>query len=72
VKKSIVAMTAAAFLATATLTPALAETPLSKGPVPLPTIGLIPIMLALSAKENKNFKPVNPYAKPRHHKKKKM
>jgi hypothetical protein len=66
VKKTIVAMTAAAFLAAASL-PAFAENPINKGPVPLPAIGLLPIMLVLSTKENKNFKPVNPYAKHRRH-----
>ena len=67
-KKSIIAITAGAFLATAAFTAASA-TPLEKGPIPLPAIGLVPIMAALQMKENKNFKPVNPYAKrvKRHH-----
>ena len=67
-KKTIVALTATAFLAAAAPTTASA-TPLEKGPVPLPAIGLVPIMAALQMKENKNFKPVNPYAKraKRHH-----
>jgi hypothetical protein len=66
-KKTIVTITAAAFLAAASL-PAFADNPINKGPVPLPAIGLIPIMLLLSNKENKNFKAVNPYAKrSRHH-----
>jgi hypothetical protein len=45
------------------LASAASATPLQNGPLPLPAIGLLPIMVALQAKENKNFKPVNPYAK---------
>jgi hypothetical protein len=69
VKKAIVTITATAFLAAAALTTTASATPLEKGPVPLPAIGLVPIMAALQMKENKNFKPVNPYAKraKRHH-----
>jgi hypothetical protein len=50
VKKTIIAITAAAFMGGATL---LAPTPAS---------ALLPIPF-LKAKEDKNFKPVNPYAK---------
>ena len=61
-KKTIVAMTAAAFFATGTLAaaPALAA---GKQPemVPLPAIGVLPAMWILSLKKNEKFKPAKPY-----------
>lgn len=60
VKSTIVAITAAAFLASAAL-PAVAQG--LAPPPPLPAIGLWPAMIILGSKENKDFKPVNPYAK---------
>jgi hypothetical protein len=56
-KRTIVAVTAAAFLGAGALAPVRAETP--TGFVPLP---LIPAVLVFGMKEDKNFKAVNPYA----------
>jgi hypothetical protein len=64
-KKTIVAMTAAAFFATGTLAaaPAFAASANSNQPqmVPLPAIAVLPAMLILGLKKNPNFKPVKPY-----------
>jgi hypothetical protein len=63
-KKTIVAMTAAAFFATGTLAaaPAFAA---GKQPemVPLPAIAVLPAMLILNTKKKENFKPAKPYGK---------
>lgn len=65
-KKTIVAMTAAAFFATGLLAaaPALAAGK-AKQPemVPLPAIGLLPAMLIFNTKKKENFKPAKPYGK---------
>ena len=64
-KKTIVAMTAAAFFATGTLAaaPAFAANAKSSEPafVPLPAIAVLPAILILGAKKNPNFKPAKPY-----------
>lgn len=64
-KKTIVAMTAAAFFATGALAaaPAFAAGK-AKLPemVPLPAIALFPAMLILNTKKNEKFKPAKPYA----------
>ena len=61
-KKTIVAITAAAFFATAALAaaPAFAA---GKQPemVPLPAIAVLPAMLILGTKKNEKFKPAKPY-----------
>jgi hypothetical protein len=63
-KKTIVAITAAAFFATGTLAigPAFAA---RKQPemVPLPAIAVLPAMLILNTKKKENFKPAKPYGK---------
>jgi hypothetical protein len=63
-KKTIVAMTAAAFFASGVLAaaPALAAGK-AKQPemVPLPAIMVAPAMWILNTKKNPNFKPAKPY-----------
>jgi hypothetical protein len=65
-KKTIVAMTAAAFFATGTLAaaPAFAAGK-AKQPemVPLPALAVLPAMLILNTKKKENFKPAKPYGK---------
>ena len=63
-KKTIVAMTAAAFFATGfAAAPALAAKAKQPEMVPLPAITVLPAMLILNAKKNEKFKPVKPYGK---------
>jgi hypothetical protein len=59
VKKTILAVTAAAFLAMGAVTPSAAQST-TQGFVPLP---LLPFMAALESKRDPNFKAVNPYEK---------
>ena len=65
-KKTIVAMTTAAFFATGILAaaPAFAAGK-AKQPemVPLPAIAVLPAMLILNTKKKDNFKPAKPYGK---------
>jgi hypothetical protein len=66
-KKTIVAITAAAFFATGMLAAAPAFAAGKKAAksemVPLPAIGVLPAMLILDAKKNPKFKPAKPYGK---------
>ena len=65
-KKTIVAITAAAFFATGMLAaaPAFAAGKPAKTEMhPLPAIGVLPAMMIFGAKENKKFKPTKPYGK---------
>jgi hypothetical protein len=71
-KRTVIAAVAATLLGTTTLAPAFAagQTPINNGPLPPGAWPLIPIMLVMSSKEDKNFKAVNPYEKRmarRHH-----
>ncbi len=64
-KKTIVAITAAAFFAAGMLAvaPAFAAgaKPAKTEMHPLPALGVLPAMLIFGAKKNPNFKPVKPY-----------
>jgi hypothetical protein len=59
-RKTIIAITGAAFLGLLAATPASAERQTPSGFVPLP---VLPAVLILGAKEDPNFKAVNPYEK---------
>jgi len=66
-KKTIVAITAAAFFATGMLAvaPAFAAgaKPAKTEMHPLPAIAVLPAMMIFEAKKNPKFKPVKPYGK---------
>ena len=66
-KKTIVAIAAAAFFATGMLAaaPAFAAgaKPAKAEMHPLPALGVLPAMMILETKKNPKFKPVKPYGK---------